>query len=325
MSKQGARSALRTATLVTVLDRRAWPRCPALGRSGITRRTYEWADSGNGTLNVEAGGVVTNSTGWIGTGSSSTGLATVTGIGSQWSSSRDLEVGSSHGHGTLNVEAGGVVSSGFSNIALFGTGAATVTGSGSKWNNSDNLSVGRYSDGTLNVEAGGVVNSLRGLIGRNSFGSGFAHRVGTGVATVTGAGSQWNISDSLSVGSGGHATLNVEAGGVVSNTVGYIGEIPVPTAPDSTAVATVTGSGSQWNNSLGLYLGGNDAAAGGDGHAQRSSTTGWSAWLPPSRSGGQGRSISMVALFRQGRLITRTVAHSTSSAARSMSASSTAI
>jgi T5SS/PEP-CTERM-associated repeat protein len=102
---------------------------------------------------------------------------------------------------------------------------------------------------------------MRGFIGRNSFDQPITHSVGTGVATVTGAGSQWNISGSLSVGSGGHATLNVEAGGVVNNTDGYIGESLVPMAPDATAVATVTGSGSQWNNSLGLYLGGNDSTA----------------------------------------------------------------
>ena len=107
--------------------------------------------------------------------------------------SRYLAVGHI-GHGTLNVEAGGVVSNTFSNIGYGGTGAATVTGSGSQWNNSDNLSVGRFSDGTLNVESGGVVNSLRGFIGRNSYDLPIVDKVGTGVATVNGTGSQWNIS-----------------------------------------------------------------------------------------------------------------------------------
>lgn len=217
--------------------------------------------SGDATLNIEAGGVVNNSTGWMGIAHGSKAMVTVTGIGSQWNSSRDLEVGGWQGDGILNVEAGGVVNTTFSNIALFGTGVATVTGMGSQWNNSDNLSVGRYGHGTLNVEAGGVVTSLRGLIGRNSYGSGFGETVGTGVATVTGAGSQWIVSGPLSVGAGGHATLNVEAGGVVSNVNGYIGESPVPMIPDATAVVTVTGSGSLWSNSAGLYLGGTESAA----------------------------------------------------------------
>ncbi len=217
---------------------------------------------GNGTLNIEAGGVVSNVTGWMGINGSATGVVTVTGMGSQWNNSRDLEVGGWSGHGMLHVEAGGVVNSGFSNIALFGTGVATVTGAGSQWNNASHLSVGRYSHGTLNVEAGGAVHSSRGFIGRNSYGQSIGDTVGTGVARVTGAGSEWRISSSLSVGSGGHATLSVEAGGVVSNTQGYIAESPVPFAPDSMAVATVVGSGSQWNNSLGLSLGGTESSAG---------------------------------------------------------------
>jgi T5SS/PEP-CTERM-associated repeat protein len=54
--------------------------------------------------------------------------------------------------------------------------------------------------------------------------------------------------------------LNVEAGGVVSNMLGYLG-INV----GSSGTATVTGSGSQWNNSGNLYVGGNESAAGGTG------------------------------------------------------------
>ena len=42
-------------------------------------------------------------------------------------------------------------------------------------------------------------------------------------ATVTGSGSQWNNSNWLLVGVYGDSTLNVEAGGVVSNTDGHIG------------------------------------------------------------------------------------------------------
>ncbi|MCP4892051.1 MAG: hypothetical protein GY904_36365, partial [Planctomycetaceae bacterium] len=81
----------------------------------------------------------------------------------------------------------------------------------------------------------------------------------TGVATVTGSGSQWNSSNNLFVGDSGNGTLNVEAGGVVSNNVGYIG-----VTSSSTGVATVTGSGSQWNNTRDLIIGGGISSAGGD-------------------------------------------------------------
>ena len=66
-------------------------------------------DSGDGTLNVEAGGVVSNSYGHMGYTVGSTGVATVTGANSKWNNQFALYVGYS-GDGTLNVEAGGVVS-----------------------------------------------------------------------------------------------------------------------------------------------------------------------------------------------------------------------
>jgi len=64
----------------------------------------------------------------------------------------------------------------------------------------------------------------------------------TGMAAVTGAGSQWN-SDKSYVGYSGSGTLNIEAGGVVSTSIeadiGYL---------SGTGTVTVTGAGSQWNN-----------------------------------------------------------------------------
>jgi len=79
----------------------------------------------------------------------------------------------------------------------------------------------------------------------------------TGVATVTGSGSQLNNSDNLFVGNGGSGTLNVQAGGLVTNTNGFIGF-----DSGSTGVATVTGSGSQWNNSGDLFVGGHNSPGG---------------------------------------------------------------
>ena len=57
----------------------------------------------------------------------------------------------------------------------------------------------------------------------------------------------------------GNGTLNVEAGGVVSNTSGYIGHF------GSTSVATVTGANSQWNNSNSLYIGEYETQVDGSG------------------------------------------------------------
>ena len=165
--------------------------------------------SGNGTLNVEVGGVVSNTYGKIGYSLGSTGVATVTGANSQWNNSSDLYVGNS-GTGTLNVEAGGAVSNtnGYIGRDEDSTGEATVTGSGSQWNNSSILHVGRLGSGTLDIEAGGVVSNTSGYIGNVS--------ESTGIATVTGSGSQWNNSGNLSVGYEGNGTLNIADDSVVT-------------------------------------------------------------------------------------------------------------
>jgi len=78
--------------------------------------------SGSGTLNVEAGGVVNNTLdGYIGYLSSSTGVATVTGTGSEWNNSSDLHVGNS-GDGILNIADDGVVTvGGATSIGTSGT------------------------------------------------------------------------------------------------------------------------------------------------------------------------------------------------------------
>ncbi len=207
---------------------------------------------GDGTLNVLAGGLVSNHYGFIGHVSGSTGEVTVTGPGSRWNNSNYLHVGSSSS-GTLNVEAGAVVSNtlGYIGHNSGSTGEVTVTGINSQWNNSNTVYIGYRGDGTLNVETGAVVSSGWGYISR--------HAGSTGTATVRGAGSQWNNSTNLDVGNSGNGTLQVEAGGVVSSLNAFIGRFV-----GSTSQATVTGPGSEWNNSN-LNVGGNTSGAGGSG------------------------------------------------------------
>ncbi len=171
-------------------------------------RNFSVGRSGNGTLNIEAGGVV-NSGGvsFVGENAGSTGTLTVSGNDARWDIDGDLSIGHS-GTGTANIEAGGVVN----NRALFigantgSSGTVTVSGVGSQWDSSTFLHVGGRGSGALNIEQGGGVNSREGVIGLNP-GS-------TGMVTVTGAGSQWN-SDSLAVGRSGPASLIIEEGGLV--------------------------------------------------------------------------------------------------------------
>ena len=213
-------------------------------------------DYGTGTLNIEAGGQVSGSSGRLGHSSGSTGTATVTGAGSTWTHSNAIHVGYG-GSGTLNIEAGGQVIAysdtvghgcGYVGVLAGSTGTVTVTGEGSTWSNSD-LYVGCEGAGTLNIEAGGKVIAYSdafdhgwGYVGR--------HAGSTGTATVTGEGSTWTNSGRLYVGDKGAGTLNIEAGGQVSNTSGYVGY-----ESGSTGTVTVTGAGSTWKNPHGLCIG----------------------------------------------------------------------
>ena len=153
---------------------RVWRQSPAPVSRWNSSGELNVGNSGSGTLNVEAGGVVSNTYGYIGSSSGSTGVATVTGSGSKWNNSNDLIVGRT-ATGTLNVMDGGVVSSfssGFIGYYNDATGEATVTGAGSRWNSLFDLTVGREGSGTLNVEAGGVVANTSGDIGSRASGTG---------------------------------------------------------------------------------------------------------------------------------------------------------
>lgn len=174
-----------------------------------------------GTVEILAGGTVSNATAVIGTGgfigtelSEGIGVVTVLGAGSTWTTTGTLDVGF-HGEGTLNVLAGAVVSSGDGYVgsfaqAGFGLGSVTVSGGGSTWTNGGVLRVGDFGEGTLLVEDGGSVTSSGAAIG--------AGTGGVGRATVTGTGSRWSNTGTMAIGGAGTGTLTVAAGGTVSAT-----------------------------------------------------------------------------------------------------------
>ena len=60
----------------------------------------------------------------------------------------------------------------------------------------------------------------------------------------------WAIEGNLKVGDSGIGTLNVAESGVVSNTNGYLVD-----KSGSTGMATVTGAGSKWTNTMHLKVG----------------------------------------------------------------------
>ncbi len=227
--------------------------------------------SGSGSLSIQQGGQVSTATGWLGYNSGSQGSATVTGSGSKWVNSGDLYVGF-EGTGNLTVSDGGVVETknlfaSFSNLAgngLIRTKGGVVDtnlrfdathglqqsvpfGSGGSVgldiNGTGVLGVGYKGVGQLTITDGKVVPSTVGYLGY--------YGGSEGNATISGAGSKWNVTQQLYVGYNGTGTLTIEQGATVSSATGYLGY-------DSYAQGTafVRGSGSSWTISGDLSLGG---------------------------------------------------------------------
>jgi T5SS/PEP-CTERM-associated repeat protein len=203
--------------------------------------------NGAGTMNV-SGTTTANVSGAFGDSVlaenvGSTGTVSVSG-GANWMTSLKLYIGNS-GSGTMNVSAGGQVSSNVSRVANNGpsTSTVTVTGAGSTWTNSAELYVGNSGAGTLNVLSGGQVSSSGsgGYLGYNAS--------ATGNATVSGNGSKWSNSYTY-VGYFGSGTLNVTNSGFVSDNYGYIASEPM-----STGMVSLDGINTSWSSTHDLYIG----------------------------------------------------------------------
>ncbi len=99
--------------------------------------------------------------------------------------------------------------------------------------------IGGTGGGTLTVTAA-TLNLASATLGLTATGSG----------TVTvGSGGVWQIDGVLTVGADGTGSLNVEGGGMVSNSDGFFGY----DSNDNTVA--VTGAGSQWSNNGNLFIG----------------------------------------------------------------------
>ncbi|MCB4802532.1 T5SS/PEP-CTERM-associated repeat protein/autotransporter-associated beta strand protein [Methylobacterium brachiatum] len=116
--------------------------------------------SSGGTLTIAEGGRLSNSDGFVGHDTGSSGTMTVTGTGSTWTNRAGLVVGFG-GTGTLAIQGGGQVSNRNGTIGYFATssGTVTVTGTGSTWTNNNSLYVGHGGTGTLTVADGGLVSA----------------------------------------------------------------------------------------------------------------------------------------------------------------------
>ncbi|MEN3931597.1 autotransporter outer membrane beta-barrel domain-containing protein [Microvirga sp. W0021] len=198
-----------------------------------------------GSMMVLGSGKVSNTDGYIGHNAGSAGAVTVTGTGSQWTNYGRLFIGYS-GTASLTISDSAMVSAGtLVEIATDATSSGTVKviGSGSQLVSGGVILVGRFGKGTLTISDGALASGTQATIAAETGSSGSA-------IEVTGSGSQLILSKELFVGVNGNAHLTISVGGLVSNTIGYIGG-----NPGSNSIAEVTGTGSQWLNSNEIYVG----------------------------------------------------------------------
>jgi outer membrane autotransporter protein len=219
------------------------------GSSWTNSGTLHVGYDGTGSLIVADGASVTSATAsvtsaaaYLGYSANGSGTVTVTGSGSSWGISGDLYVGY-NGTGELTIENGGSVS--VSNVFLANglgtTGTLTVSGAGSQLIASGEIDVGVNGVGSLIVEAGGVVESEFGIVGVPSINSAASDPNVFGVALVSGSGSRWTMTETLTVGFGttGTSSLTIADGGLVDSARAIIGR-------GGSGAVTVTGSGSSF-------------------------------------------------------------------------------
>lgn len=146
---------------------------------------------------------------------------------------------------------------------VFGTGKLTVTGAGTKVDlNLDSFQSfdagGDGGTGTIDVLDGAVVT----VVGQGHFGQSTNYtgetpeqHLGTGTLTINGVGSKVTYTQTLDIGEHATGILNIEAGGFVSNSDGYLGSWVNNVGSAGDGTATVTGAGSTWQNSGTLMVG----------------------------------------------------------------------
>jgi T5SS/PEP-CTERM-associated repeat protein len=205
-----------------------------------------------GSMNITNRGVLSDATATIALGMGSRGSSvTVSGGGTQWNTSGELDVGVNDS-GSLTIDAGAAVSTANMNLGEFTTGVGAVTVSGSKAKltvTTGNLNVagngGQTQDaqGALTVNKGGVVNASTSSASNGVvIGTGIGSK---GTASVSGAHSKINAG-LIYVGSAdGDGTLTVSGGGTV--TCASSCGIGIGANNVGSSIATITGKGSLWN------------------------------------------------------------------------------
>ncbi len=234
---------------------------------GTIRPNVTAGSAGTGTLTVNDNGRIDGAIFIVGNSSGVAGTATITGPNAAADFSGTTTVGNA-GTGSVTVTNGGTLTS--TSTATLGSslgadGTVAVSGVGSSWTIGSTATIGSAGDGTLTVSAGGLVSATGGVV-LGSAATGF------GTATVTGAGSRWNLSAAQTIGSSGLGVMTVSSGGqVVSTSSANLGS-----GAGSQGRATVTGAGSQWTTGSSITVGSSgtgDLTVSGGGEVATSGVT----------------------------------------------------
>ena len=128
------------------------------------------------------------------------------------------------------------------------TGDVVVENTGSRWDN-DGLSVGDQGAGSLTIRDGGVVNSTTGNVGVAGASAGVQTR-GDGTVLVEGAGSSWNITGRLDVGTAGGTVTIRDGAGLTSGdaVVGNFYSDRFGNISGNDAWVLIDGPGSTWTS-----------------------------------------------------------------------------
>jgi fibronectin-binding autotransporter adhesin len=207
-------------------------------------------DDGNqNRLVISNGATLRNLSGYVAGYQSSSNIALVTGSGSLWTNTLDLNMGFS-GPGNLLIVSDTARLASSNGVVGYDPGCnnniVQITDPGSLWTNKYRLYVGR--SGSLNQLI--VTNGATLLNGDHSF-LGYNANANSNLTVITGTGSTWRNDQDLYVGYNGSANqLAVNNGAVVFSRRGLIGENHA-----SNNVVVVTGSGSVWSNTMDIVIG----------------------------------------------------------------------
>ncbi|AJO77166.1 autotransporter domain-containing protein [Pseudomonas sp. MRSN 12121] len=155
--------------------------------------------AGNGSMEIKNGGKVSSHDSIVANDQDSQGDVSVDGTGSLWKTLGDLFVGYG-GDGSLKLTNGAKVETGGNTVlGALKKSKGTLSVDNSTLSTDKLLVVGAAGDGTLEIKNGGKVTSHDSIIA-NDQGS-------SGSASVSGAGSLWQVLGGMTLGQGGTASL----------------------------------------------------------------------------------------------------------------------